>query len=259
MAETYEKDGLIYCAKCNAPLQHKYELNGEQHIVRVKCNCSENQRVAEETEKSYIIKQERIKEAREAAFCDKRLLEYTFDKDDGANGKMSIASVNYVKHFDVFLQEGKGILFFGGVGVGKTFYAGCIANALIDAGYTVIFTNFIAIANEMFANKSKQEYIEKLSKCDLLILDDLASERDTEYMGELVQTIIDKRYMNRKPIIITTNLTSLELRKPKEIRQQRIYSRIYEMCLCLEIEGQDRRRVNLHNDYEKMKKLLEIA
>ena len=257
MADTYEKDGLLYCAKCNTPLQCKYTINGETRIVRVSCECAENARREERLAEERKIEQDRIERNREAAFCDKRLLSYTFANDDGENGKLTVAATNYVEHFDELAQKGKGLLFYGGVGVGKTFYAGCIANALIDKGYTVIFTNFSAVASAMFG-ADKQGYVDKLARCDLLVLDDLAAERDTEYMGEIVQTIIDKRYMNDKPIIVTTNLTASELKSPQGIRRQRVYSRLFEMCLPIEVAGDDRRRKKLVAEYENLKKLLGV-
>ena len=255
MADTYEKDGLLYCSVCNEPLQHKYELNGVQHVVRVSCKCAENRRVQEENERNQALRRERIQEAREAAFQDKRMFVYTFDRDDGINGDMTMVSLNYVKHFDEFAKDGKGIIFYGGVGVGKTFYAGCIANALIDKGYSVIFTNFSSLAAQIYG-ADKQAYLNKLSKCDLLIIDDLAAERETEYMGELIQMVIDRRYMNDKPIIITTNLTNAQLKEQQNIRRARIYSRLFEMCLPVEVKGTDRRRQYLQENYNKMKKLL---
>ena len=258
MADTYEKDGLLYCAVCNEPLQCKYTLNGESRIVRVACKCVENRRADEENERKRAMKQERINEAREEAFQDKRLYFYTFANNDGENGKILLVAVNYVKNFDLMMESGKGIIFYGGVGVGKTFIAGCIANALIDNGYSVIFTNFSSVANSLFGDKDKQRYMEKLATCDLLILDDLAAERDTEYMGELVQTVIDKRYMNNRPIIVTTNLTNQQLKEPQNIRRQSIYSRLFEMCLPIELVGDDRRRRKLFGDYSDLKKLLGI-
>ena len=104
----------------------------------------------------------------------------------------------------------------------------------------------------------KQEYIDGLNQFDLLVIDDLASERDTEYMGEIVQNIIDSRYRSNLPLIITTNLTSDELKHPSTIRKERIYSRLFEMCVPVEVKGSDRRKEKLINNYREFKEMLGI-
>ena len=259
MANTFEKDGIEYCSICKEPLQHKYEINGEVRVVRVSCACAEKRRQEEEKQKTDAYRRQRIKDARDEAFSDKRLFDYTFANDDGENSMMLNASLNYVKLFDMLAKDGKGLMFLGGVGVGKTYYAACIANALIDSGHSVIFTNFAAIANSMFGGKDKQSFIEKLMRCDLLVLDDLASERDTEYMGEIVQMVIDRRYMNNMPIIVTTNLSRDEMVTTNNIRRQRVFSRLFEMCVPIEVKGNDKRRKKQAMEYDKLRKLLNIT
>ena len=118
-------------------------------------------------------------------------------------------------------------------------------------------TNFARLVNTISGMYGgKQEYIDGLNQFDLLVIDDLASERDTEYMGEIVQNIIDARYRSGLPLIVTTNLTSEELKFPAEIRKQRIYSRLFEMCVPVEVTGTDRRRQKLINEYDEIGNLL---
>jgi len=77
-------------------------------------------------------------------------------------------------------------------------------------------------------------------------------------MGEIIQNIIDSRYRAGLPLIITTNLTSEELKKPAEIRKQRIYSRLYEMCYPVEVTGNDRRKKKLRNEFDEISDLLGV-
>ena len=70
------------------------------------------------------------------------------------------------------------------VGTGKSFLAGCIANALLNQGVGVKMTNFNTILNDLFALQEKEEYIQALSKYELLIIDDFGMERNTEYALE---------------------------------------------------------------------------
>jgi len=75
-------------------------------------------------------------------------------------------------------------------------------------------------------------------------------------MGEIVQNIIDSRYRSGKPLIVTTNLTGEELQNPADIRKQRTYSRLYEMCIPFCVKGNDRRQKKLRSDYAGVKNLL---
>jgi DNA replication protein DnaC len=167
------------------------------------------------------------------------------------------AAKNYVANFNEFRKSGKGLLLFGTVGTGKTYAAACIANALIDKGYPVLMTNFARIANTVSGMwEGKQEYYDSLNRFPLLILDDLATERKTEYMQEIVFAVTDARYRAGLPLIVTTNLTSEELKHPSDISYQRTFSRLLEMCLPVRVEGKDKRLEKLKEDIQPMKDLL---
>lgn len=252
----YTKDGLLYCGKCNTPKQCEVEFFGKMRIVPCMCKCKKEQYEADAADFQRRQKMLKIQQLRQSGFPDSDMQNMTFDKDDGSNS-ISIVARKYVDQFDEMKKRGKGLLLFGNVGTGKTFISACIANALIDKGNACLVTDFKRLVNTiggMF--EGKQEYIDSLNRFDLLVIDDLASERDTEYMGEIVQNIIDSRYRAGLPLIITTNLTSDELKHPAEIRKQRIYSRLFEMCVPVEVTGKDRRREKLKDDYSEMSELL---
>ena len=119
-------------------------------------------------------------------------------------------------------------------------------------------TNFARLTNVISGMyEGKQEYLDRLNEYDLMVIDDLASERNTEYMGEIVQNIIDSRYRSGLPLIITTNLTADELKHPADIRKERVYSRLFEMCIPIEVKYQDRRKNRLKAEYEPLMALLE--
>ena len=88
------------------------------------------------------------------------------------------------------------------------------------------------------------------------MIDDLAAERDTEYMWEQVMNVVDSRYRAGLPLIVTTNLTAQELSSPSDVRKARVYSRLLEMCLPFHVEGADRRRVKAHDDVAELRGLL---
>ena len=88
----------------------------------------------------------------------------------------------------------------------------------------------------------KQNVLESLNRYSLLVLDDLGAERSTEYMQEIVYNIVDWRYRSGKPMIVTTNLTGEQMKATDNIQLQRIYDRIFERCLPIEVNGQSRRK-----------------
>ena len=69
-------------------------------------------------------------------------------------------------------------------------------------------TNFALILNDLAASfENRNEYISRLCRYPLLIIDDFGMERGTEYGLEQVFNVIDSRYRSGKPLIVTTNLT----------------------------------------------------
>lgn len=253
----FVQGGIWYCGKCRTPKQSILTVNGKPRLFPIMCDCRRAAREALEASRRAAEEQRRIKGLRKMGFPDEELTRWTFAADDRANAKLSDVAARYVENFDEMRRRHKGLLLYGTVGTGKTFAACCIANALIDKGYPCLVTNFPRLVNTVSGMfDGRQEYIDGLNKFALLVIDDLAAERDTEYMTEIVQQIIDARYRAGLPLIVTTNLTSDELKHPAEVRKQRIYSRLFEMCLPIEVSGKDRREKKLIEDHKELKELL---
>ncbi len=250
-------DGLLYCGKCHTPKQTRVNILGIEKTPYCLCKCEVEKREREEAETRRKELARKVSEYRRMGFPESMMQEWTFDNSDGTNDKIMEAARRYALKFDEFRKQGKGLLLFGTVGTGKTYAAACIANALIDRGIPVLMTNFARIANTVGGMwEGKQEYYDSLNKFPLLILDDLAAERKTEYMSEIVFNVIDARYRAGLPLIITTNLTSEELKHPSDIAYQRTFSRLLEMCLPVEVKGKDKRLERLKADIQPMKDLL---
>lgn len=251
------EDGLLYCGKCHTKKQTRIFLLGEERTPPCLCKCRQEQREREEVEHKRILFEDKVKRLRQMGFPEREMQEWTFANADGSNEKLISAAQRYVDNFKEFRKNGKGLLLFGTVGTGKTFISACIANALIDRGYPVLMTNFARIANTVSGMwEGKQEYYDSLNDYQLLVLDDLAAERKTEYMSEIVFNVIDARYRAGLPLIVTTNLTSEELKHPADISYQRTFSRLLEMCIPVEVEGKDKRLEKLKADIKPMKDLL---
>ena len=251
--EYIAEDGLLHCCKCKQKVQHEILVAGKKIKVRCICQC----RVAEmDAQKEKEHKQE-IERLRRICFNETNMASWTFENDDNGNSTLTQAMINYAEQFADFKRESKGLLLYGPVGTGKTYYAACIANKLIDNGYSVLMTNFPTLTNKLQGMyEGKQEYISSLNKYDLLILDDLGAERQSEYMQELVFNVIDSRYRTGLPVIITTNLTADEIKHPQDVRYCRIYDRILERCFPVEVSGKSRRRKALKETYPSMKERL---
>ena len=251
------ENNLYYCGKCKTAKQCRVTFAGREMVVPCICHCKAEAIKQEEEQRQQRAFFERVQRYRRMGFPESDMENWTFANDDRKNPKMSDAMQNYVKHFDEFREKGKGLLLFGNVGTGKTFYAACIANALIDRGIPCLVTNFARIANTVQGLfEGRQEYYDSLNRFPLLLIDDLAAERKTEYMQEIVFNVVDARYRSGLPLIVTTNLTREELQHPADITYQRIFSRLFEMCTPIEIDGKDRRCVALRNDIAGDKRLL---
>lgn len=252
-----DADGLLMCGKCHAPKQVRQPFLGSVKVLACACKCvvADNRREADAKRKR--DRMQYLDGMRRTGFPDAEMRKWVFRNDDGGNTKLMSIAHKYVANFDEMRATGTGLLLYGNVGCGKSFAAACIANALIDTGTPCMMTNFTRIINrlqESFAGR--QKYIDNLSRFDLLVIDDMAAERNTEYVWEQVMTIIDARYRSGLPLVVTTNLTIGELADPADIRRQRVYSRLKEMCVPIEVAGADRRTRKMERNIMSAKSLL---
>lgn len=253
----YEKGGILYCGSCHTPKQCWVTILGKVQLVPCMCKCeeaAEKKRRAEQEEKRRIAL---IEARRQMAFGDSPMMFWNFEKNEDGETKTIHYARKYVEHFGKMQEDGQGIMFFGTTGTGKTFLACCIINALIDNGYRAIATNAADISNKLLGSFEKEEIMEDLTGCDVLLLDDFGMERSTDYMMETLYNVIDGRYRKMKPTIITTNLTAKQIQEPDGIGFGRLISRIRERCICIPVTGKDRRIVNAQKKLADCMKLLD--
>ena len=236
---------LMKCEVCGEDLFFpEAEFLGRKITMKRACRCQREERERQENER--LQREQSYKREKARNYCFSEYQDYrscTFEADDMQEPNLSRQMKNYASKFDVFLKEGNGLLFCGNIGAGKTFYSACIANRLIDDGYSVMFSNFVTMIQRIQGETFKGlPIMDEIRRCDLLIIDDLGVERDTEFMREHVFNIIDTRYRMGKPIIVSTNLTGEQLKNPKDVTSSRIYSRIMERCLPIVFNGPNRRK-----------------
>lgn len=246
-------DGLIHCRKCGGPRQTVIldPFKGGTFKPRCVCPCQQEaerrRREAEERRQ----RMDRIKRRKAQGLQDRYLYDYTFANDNGNNPAMAKAHA-YVVHWQEVFKRNIGLLLFGDVGTGKSFLAGCIANALLDQGIPVLMTNFPTILSRLCGTfgEDRTEFLASLGDYDLLIIDDLGVERNTEYALEQMFSIVDSRYRSGKPLIVTTNLKLDELKNPPDLAHARIYDRILEHCAPILFAGKNFREDNAANTKE---------
>ena len=254
-------DGLLYCGRCHTAKETVISYKSDQMTYQRKmpciCDCGRQIRDENDRKRNAEQKRMRVKGLQELGLPGKELYNWTFENDDGRNPDLINAMKRFIEEFDWFYENKKGMLLWGGTGSGKSFAAIAAANALIDIERPCLVTSFTRIAHKLSDQRyGKQNYLDNLNAFDLLVIDDLGAERNSEYMQEIVFDIINTRYNSGKPFIITTNLTIEEIKKPAEMSNARIYDRILERCAPIEVNGASRRRIKAAEDYYEIQRKL---
>ena len=146
--------------------------------------------------------------------------------------------VTFVKNFD---QIHTNLLLFGTTGIGKTFLTHCIAREIMQSVHSVLYLTacefFDALLDKAVNRSEESLYLyEQIQNCDLLIIDDLGTERNTDFVISQLFICLNDRILNKKSTIISTNLTLEEI---KSIYTDRIFSRIFDNFKILRLAGDD--------------------
>lgn len=141
-------------------------------------------------------------------------------------------------------SHNRNVLFMGRVGTGKTFLTNCIAKALLDKLYSVIYfssADFFDTAARYAFGKDKEEYgsfQEDIYNCDLLIIDDLGTEMRNALTVSTLFSLINEREIRGKATILSTNLDIVQLR---DDYSERTASRLVSKFDILLMDGKDLR------------------
>jgi len=255
-------ENLKYCGECHTRKERTVSFLGqEERKVTILCECKTKER---EAKRESIRKEEEmnnIKRARISSMMDETFQTATFEtfQQTDENEKYYKTALNYSKKFKSMYENNQGLLFYGNVGTGKSHTAACIANYLLENNRSVVMTSFVRILQELkgFDKGREDMFFDKLNTASLLIIDDLGAERSTDYALEKVYGIIDNRYRAKKPLILTSNLTLKQMQEMNDIRYERIYDRIFEMCYPVKFAGASWRKREAAHRFETTKKALE--
>ena len=226
-------DGLQYCKVCGEAKEAFFPEGGFMGMKKHSRQCACDRKAYEEEQKYFKDKEHRELVSRNTSICfdESRMEEWTFENADMSDTVMHRAK-KYVDNWEEMKRNHIGCLFWGPVGTGKSFIAGCIANELLKQEVMVKMTNFNTI------------------------IDDLGVERNSEYALGIIFSVIDRRIRSGRPLIITTNLPLKEIKSETMLEKRRIYDRILEMCTPMYVGGTSKREAIASMKMEKAKTLL---
>lgn len=231
------------CPICGEPKAREVQFGGNTVTLPLACKCDRERQAELENEIAERRKVFRNSEIIRNGYLDTYYSELTFDVDDSPKSKASIDLKRYCEKWEAMKQKNIGLLLMGSYGTGKTFYASCIANEVRKQGDYVLIGTLSKLMQEMNADygRDKAEWEDKIKTYPLMVIDDLGVERDTEYSYEQIENIIDLRYRSKLPVIVTTNISKSDLMNLNDVRKERVWSRLREMCTAYVITGKDRR------------------
>jgi DNA replication protein DnaC len=226
-------------------LQHKYGKSGEWYYHPCTPECEKKN---ERREWELMRRDARVAVLRERSGLSKRMKGYTLGNFrptvSNAAGRARVKVDEYLDTWEENREVGKGLYFCGGVGTGKTHLAVAVMNELIRKKRTPsLFVTVPELLDNLRETYNKpgrnlDEWMDAVQNAEFLVLDDLGSERTTEWVRERIFVIVNHRYREALPTVFTSNIG------PKDLAEQlgeRTASRIIAMCDWIALEGDDYR------------------
>jgi len=226
-------------------LQKKYGKPGEWYYHPCTPECEKKN---ERREWELMRRDARVATLRERSGLSKRMKGYTLGNFkptvSNAAGRARVKVDGYLEDWEENREAGKGLYFCGGVGTGKTHLAVAVMNELIRKKRTPsLFVTVPELLDNLRETYNKpgrnlDEWMDVVQNAEFLVLDDLGSERTTEWVRERIFVIVNHRYREALPTVFTSNIG------PKDLAEQlgeRTASRIIAMCDWIALEGDDYR------------------
>lgn len=262
------------CKYCGKTLYHECIVIAGKALVwwlnqPQRCDCAK----AVEFWKRWDAKQEELRKAQAIAEeqeqkrrkieailgrsgIKKRYLSRSFENFvvNDVNRKAYEIAKSYVDNWQENKDKGEGLYFEGTCGTGKTHLAVAIAMKLINQGVPVICKTSIDLlasikqSYERDSTVNEEDVIEAYNTVDLLVIDDLGKERATEWSVPILYRIINDRYENMLPTVITTNYNTDDLidklnASNDNEKAEAIISRFKGSAFCVTMAWEDYRRM----------------
>lgn len=254
----YVEDGLRHCSKCRTAKQMYLNIADQIVVVGIPCRCRHEENRINDQIIQDKQEQERRNHIKEKGLRTYELMNATFDNDKNKDSKASEALRRYINNWENVKAENIGVLLYGSVGTGKTYYAGAIANAVIDKGDRALVMN-VADITALREPEEQRKIEHRIDTWELFVLDDLGAERLTEYAIEKIYDAVDRRYSAGLPMIVTTNLSVEEMQNvpDSEGARKRIFDRVLTACsLPIRMVGKSKRADVLSKRQEIARQIL---
>lgn len=223
------------CKKCGKKIEIKtIKILGITRNFEIICDCLKDNYIKYEKDEKERKKREKLSRFFKQSRLGKRFENSYFEKIKVTN--FNKECINSLIHFSQNFKERQteSFILSSHPGTGKTLFVCAVVNALIKRNISAIFLNVPDLLMQIrstynstyFSNTCEFDLLKGLSECDLLILDDLGVEKNSNWTVGILYQIINSRYNNHKSIIITTNYNTLQLKENIGIR---IFSRLIEM------------------------------
>lgn len=247
------------CEFCGKELQpigfdYLYVNISEDSIEYERCDCSKSKEYWKEIDNKEYEQQKRnrirniINTIYKQNYIGRKLQEMNLENFyfDSSN-KYVLDIVNDYINKNKDTMKADSLIIMGKSDAGKTHLAAAIANKLIENDKIVLMerlTNLLDRIRETYENntKSENELIEIYSNADMLIIDDLGTEKISNWALEKLYTIIQNRYENGLPIIITTRFNKHGLIERFSYSKDpdlvdAIISKLYQMCFGIKLKS----------------------
>lgn len=258
----------VTCPYCGATLYHAGVKFGGMYFWCNQpdpCPCPQAaaQRQAEQEEKQAReqAEQQRRWEAKRDKLIgqsglSKRFLRRTFAtfQVTPENHKAYRTCRKYADTFGNLDADKNSLMLAGGCGTGKTHLAAAIANALLAKMVPVVFTTpndlTAAVRSSFDTGKDEVAVVRLYQNAPLLVLDDLGKDQPTQWSVALLYRILNARYENDAPVVVTTNYDAAGLVKRltppggDDVTGRAIVDRLTEMCYYLPMTGKSHRQQN---------------
>lgn len=270
LAKTIEKNlqnGLDYdtpiktCEKCGDPIQKDIVILNVLRRVPIVCSCRKKELEKKAIEDENKEKQIRLNSIFKNSLMDEKFKKCTFENwnhDIGSEKIFKICS-KYASNFTKAKEDNLGLMLYGEPGNGKTHAVSCIANYLMLRGIPTICVSINKMLERIketyssYGKEGEETVLKSLSNADLLIIDDLGTEQKNEWSAAKIYNIMDSRYRNGLPTIITTNINLKDL---ENMYQKRTYDRLMEMCTPVMNDGKSIRVQKGKEKTELLKRLI---
>lgn len=183
-----------------------------------------------------------------------RFKDCTFETFDSYCPSLTRALMTTRRFVEDYPNVDVGLLFLGSCGVGKTHLAIALLKALIEKGIPGLFYDFRDLLKEIQdsynpnTHNSELKILAPVFETDVLVLDELGASKPTEWVQETMTHIINKRYLDKKITVFTSNYMDMTIGSAydetlTERVGVRLRSRLKEMCKQILIEGDDYRGI----------------